>query len=459
MDVYGFVYGRSQASHQQYTVITQQVMASLAIVLNTTYKLLNGEYAVALRVTHERRQKYYAISTLIINNSSTFKCLPKDWIAGGAEDNGLGKFRKSFANYKECNELLRQKLNDAQRILKSYEETNSLFSFQGFEADLKNKPHLEVQVKLTSTVDMLIDEYYSQHIKVLEEQGRVGLAGLYLEVQNILKKFKPNALLSDVNTRFLESFEYWMRNTRGNKDTTISVKMRNLQRVINQAIEDKLFKQENYPFGEKKYSINKRLNCKTKKIAITLDKINKLRKLKLKPGSALHLAQQMFLFSYYSRGMNFIDMSYLTWQDVSESHLNYTRRKTGGQFEIPLNDYNLEIIKFYKSNYCIKGNYVFPILDLAIHKTLKQQYTRKKTALKAVNDNLKKLAAMIGEANLKLTTNVGRHTYATGLKRSGANTSFISEALGHATEEQTQTYLDSFEKGAIESWEMKMFES
>ncbi len=100
---------------------------------------------------------------------------------------------------------------------------------------------------------------------------------------------------------------------------------------------------------------------------------------------------------------------------------------------------------------------MFPILDLTIHKTLKQQYTRKKTALKAVNDNLKKLATLINEPTLKLTTNVGRHSYATGLKRSGAQTSYITQALGHATEFQTQTYLDEFETGVIESWENKMF--
>ncbi len=100
-------------------------MASLAIVLNTTYKLLNGQYAVALRVTHQRKQKYYAISTLVTDNFSTFKCSPKDWIAAGAEDNGLGKFRKSFPSYKECNEILRQKLNDAHKILKRYESTNA----------------------------------------------------------------------------------------------------------------------------------------------------------------------------------------------------------------------------------------------------------------------------------------------------------------------------------------------
>jgi integrase/recombinase XerD len=423
-------------------------MATVAIVLNTTKKLTNEQYSIALRVTHKREKKYYAINSLITNQNLKFRCTIYEWKPAEAEDNGLGKFRKQFKAFKEYNSILETKLTEAQNLLKKYELEGLEFDFALFEADLKRKE----KPLVTS-----LSEFYSQQITILEQQGRVGLGGLYYEVQRILNKFKPDALLSDVNIRFLESFEYWMRNTRGNKDTTISVKMRNLQRVINQAIEDKLFKLENYPFGEKKYSINKRLNSKTKKIAITLDKIGKLRNLNLELDSALYLAQQMFLFSYYSRGMNFIDMSYLTWQDVSETHINYVRRKTGGQFEIPLNEYNRVILSHYKSKYRIKGNFVFPILDLAIHHTLQQQYTRKKTALKAVNDNLKKLAAMIGEPSLKLTTNVGRHTYATGLKRSGANTSYISEALGHATEEQTQTYLDSFEKGAIESWEKKMF--
>lgn len=423
-------------------------MATIAIVLNTTKKLANEQYSVALRVTHQREKKYYAINSLVINQTLKFRCSIIEWKPAEVEDNGLGKFRKQFKAYKECNAILEAKLNEANKILKRYESEGLDFDFTVFEADLKRKE----RPLITS-----LDEYYSQQIIILEEQGRVGMAGLYYEVQRILKKYKPDALLSDVNIRFLEGFEYWMRNTRGNKDTTISVKMRNLQRIINQAIEDRLFKPENYPFGEKKYSINKRLNNKTKKIAITLDKISKLKNLELEPGSALHLAQQMFLFSYYSRGMNFIDMSYLNWQDISETHINYTRRKTGGQFEIPLNEHNQAILDYYKAHNKVKGNYVFPVLDLAVHQTLKQQYTRKKTALKAVNDNLKKLAKMIGEPTLKLTTNVGRHTYATGLKRSGANTSYISEALGHATEEQTQTYLDSFEKGAIESWEKKMF--
>ena len=59
----------------QNTVITPQVMATVAIVLNTTYKLANSEYAVALRVIHERKTKYYSISTLVTNQGLSFNVL------------------------------------------------------------------------------------------------------------------------------------------------------------------------------------------------------------------------------------------------------------------------------------------------------------------------------------------------------------------------------------------------
>jgi integrase len=435
-------------------------MANVAIILNTTKKLSNNEHPVALRVTHDYKRKYYTINSLLTDQTIKFRCNAEHFKSPEVEDNGLGKFRKSFPNYKECNEILKAKLDHVQKILKRYDDLEAPFVFEFFEAELKQKhvKRLTIEPKQEEIAQISISTYYEQQIEILEEQKREGTAGLYRENKRILSKFKPDALIKDVNFRFLESFEYWMRNERGNKDTTISVKMRNLQRVINQAIEDNLFNKEDYPFGEKKYSINKRLDHNTKKIAIKLDRISKLKELILIPGSALHFAQQIFLFSYYCRGMNFVDITYLKWKQVSDTHISYVRKKTRGKFEIPINQYNKPILDYFKINYKLDGGFVFPIIDLSIHQTIKQQYTRKKTAIKAVNDNLKKLATLIGEPNLRLTTNVGRHSYATGLKRSGANTSYITEALGHATQEQTQTYLDEFEKGEIESWENKMFE-
>ncbi|RZM24755.1 MAG: hypothetical protein EOO88_21740 [Pedobacter sp.] len=424
-------------------------MATVATVLKTTKKLSNNEYAVAIRVTHERLSKYIAISTLVTNQSLKWRCSTDTWKAATEEDNGLGKFRKAHPSYKDCNSILEIKLKEANNILNRYDEQQLPFSFELFDADLRH-----IVKPLTSS----LEGYYTEQIIILEEQQREGTAGLYRENRSILKMFRPNALLSDVNFRFLESFEYWLRNVRKNKDTSISVKMRNLQRVINQAIEDKLLKREDYPFGEKKYSVNKRLDHTTKKIAIHTDNVTKLKALCLKEGSAMHFAQQICLFSYFCRGMNFIDMTFLRWDNVTETHIEYKRRKTGSRFQIPLNSHSQQILAYFRASHKDNHGYVFPIIDPTIHITTKQQYTRKKTALKAVNDNLKQLAKMIKEPTLKLSTNVLRHTYATGLKRSGAQTSYITEALGHATEFQTQTYLDSFERGAIESWENKMFD-
>jgi len=432
-------------------------MATVAVVIKTTKKLSNNEYAVAIRATHDRQSRYYPLSTLVTNQSLPWRCNADQWKPAEEEDNGLGKFRKTFLPYKECNEILKAKLDEAKRILKQFDEDNNAFDFDQFESQLKKKDVRKVETKSTLFSSVSIQSYYAQQILILEEQKREGMAGLYRENQSILKKFKPNAMLTDIDFRFLESFEYWMRNDRGNMDTTISVKLRNLQRVINQAIDDKLFDKDNYPFGAKLYSVTKRLDHSTKKIAIHTDKVGKLKAPVLKPGSSLHFAQQICLFSYYCRGMNFIDITFLRWGAVSETTLEYRRIKTGGKFVIPLNAHSLAILDYFKRTHTDNHGFVFPIINPLIHVTTKQKYTRKKTALKAMNDNLKKLANMIGEPTLKLSTNMLRHSYATGMKRAGANTSYITEALGHATQEQTQTYLDEFEKGVIESWENKMF--
>jgi len=46
----------------------------------------------------------------------------------------------------------------------------------------------------------------------------------------------------------------------------------------------------------------------------------------------------------------------------------------------------------------------------------------------------------------KVTTYVARHSFSTILKKSGASTEFIQEALGHTDVKTTQNYLDSFDK-------------
>jgi integrase len=61
-----------------------------------------------------------------------------------------------------------------------------------------------------------------------------------------------------------------------------------------------------------------------------------------------------------------------------------------------------------------------------------------------MNKRMKKVGRTLGIGNV--TTYTARHSYATVLKRSGANIAYISESLGHNSLQTTETYLASFEK-------------
>lgn len=251
--------------HSRQLLHNKSVMATVAIVLKTKQQLSNGEFAVALRVTQNRVRKYFNLSTLVVDQSLNFRCTLEQWRPASLEDNGLGLFLRTVKGYKELNHILEEKLSLAHNILRRYDQDDIPFDFERFEEDLRGSRNSKSKHKVR-----LID-YYRSLITELEDQQKIGLATIYEDTMSMLSKFRPNILLADVNVRFLECFEAWLRFERGNKDTTISVKIRNLQRVINIAIAEKLFKIEDYPFGEKKYSVNKRLNHKTRNRAVPLD--------------------------------------------------------------------------------------------------------------------------------------------------------------------------------------------
>jgi integrase len=426
-------------------------MATVAIVLKTKQKLSNNQYAVALRVTHNRISRYISINSLLIDQTNKFRCTVDEWKPAALEDDGLGKFLKSIPNYKHLNFILQEKLTSAKKALQKWGD-DEIFDFEKFEQELRGVTNTKAPAKAKLTLQL----YYKQIIQELEQQLKIGLSTVFIDTQSLLKKFKPNALVEDVDLKFLEAFEAFLRHDRGNKDTTISVKMRNLQRVLNLAIGDKLFQPDKYPFGEKRYSINKRLNHKTRKRSIGLDLISRIKELDVSGQPKLQLAKDIFLFSFYTRGMNFIDIAALKWSHVANNEIYYIRKKTSQPFYIPINEGVSSIIECYKPLFTSQG-YIFPIYNDAIHKTPKQKYTRKKTALKAINDNLKEIAKLIGQEQLNLTTYVSRHSYATNLKKAGVATAYISEALGHQTESQTQIYLEQFNTNEISELESKIF--
>lgn len=88
------------------------------------------------------------------------------------------------------------------------------------------------------------------------------------------------------------------------------------------------------------------------------------------------------------------------------------------------------------------NNYIFPILS-----GKETELEVKKKAIRtagAINRWMKKIAEALGIE--RVTTYTARHSFATVLKRAGANIAYISESLGHQDMKTTENYLASFER-------------
>jgi len=407
-------------------------MAKIKIILLDipSRKLKNGTYPIELRITHQRKRK-----SIPLDKYAT----PEKW------NKDTGRFRRSFPNYSKENKVLLKIEGKANDVARNIERDGLPFSFPEFNKRFLHKP-----------VSNLVKDYYKLLIDGLQAEGKESTASPYITTKNSLLSFakkssfyRANSLtLSEIDYHFLLEFEKWLRQERKIKDTSISVYMRNIRTVLNKAIKkDKILKPEQYPFHD--YEISK-LDHTTKTRATTKEVIHKIRDATFPDHSREQLAQHVFIFSYYSRGMNFVDISLLTTKNIMGDRIEYKRSKTKKNFSFKILQPVREILDFYLEHNKMEGDYIFPIYDEAIHKTPKQMYNRRKQALRTINDQFPAIAEKIKMKGLKLTTYVSRHTYATTLKNADVSIAKISEALGHTTEKVTQTYLKQFEKDVLD---------
>ena len=216
---------------------------------------------------------------------------------------------------------------------------------------------------------------------------------------------------------------------------TISFYMRNLRAVYNRAVEKGLTPQ-NKPFRHVYTGVDK-----TIKRAIPIKEIKALKELDLSLKPSLNFARDMFMFSFYTRGMSFIDMAYLKKSNLQNGILTYRRRKTGQQLTIKWEKCMEVIVSKYPQN---QTDYLLPIIKETVNE--RRQYDN---ALHMVNYHLKDLSLML-KLQRPLTMYVARHSWASAAKARNIPLSVISEGMGHDSEATTQIYLASLETSVVD---------
>ncbi len=258
----------------------------------------------------------------------------------------------------------------------------------------------------------------------------------YSATLNSFMRFRKDndVMLDEIDSELMMEYEAYMR-AQGITKNTVSFYMRILRAVYNRAVEKGLTEQRN-PFRHVYTGIDK-----TVKRAIPLNAVKQIKGLDLSVNPSLEFARDIFLFSFYTRGMSFIDMAYLKKKDLQNGILSYRRRKTGQQLFIRWEKCMQEIVGKYQKD---GTDYLLPIIKKSGNE--QRQY---RNALRLVNNKLKKIATMAG-LQVNLTMYVSRHSWASIAKNKNVPLSVISEGMGHDSEATTQIYLASLDSSSVD---------
>lgn len=305
------------------------------------------------------------------------------------------------------------------------------------------------------TVDVIVGEFQKQSSEVtlfsymdnligkLWRQGQHRTSETYKATLNSFRRFREgiDVYFEDIDSELLVSYEYHLR-SKELSPNTISFYMKRLRAVYNNAVEDGYVDNRN-PF-KKVFTSSE----KTVKRAIQLKYIRQLKDMDLSHSASKSFARDMFLFSFYTRGMSFVDMAYLQKKNLKDGVLTYRRKKTGQLLSIRWEPCMQKIVNQYSS---LSSPFLLSVIKDSTDNTRKQYHN----ALTLINRNLKAIGKELGLV-LPLTMYVARHSWASIARDEGIPLSVISEGMGHDSVNTTQIYLASLETQVIDNANKKI---
>lgn len=275
-------------------------------------------------------------------------------------------------------------------------------------------------------------------ITQLEQIGKERTAETYTATLNSFERFMGNRgdmLIGEIDSALIVEYETYLKSA-GICPNSSSYYMRNLRAIYNRAVDKELTVQRN-PFKHVYTGIDK-----TMKRAVPMKVIRQIRDMELRFSPSMDYARDIFMFSFYTRGMSFVDMAFLKKKDVRNGILSYRRHKTNQQLFIKWEKPMQEIIDKYDTT---DTPYLLPIIK-GIAGNERRQY---QNAAHLINRKLKMIGELL-DLNVVLTTYVARHAWASIAKSKNISISVICEAMGHDSENTTKIYLASLDTSAVD---------
>lgn len=269
------------------------------------------------------------------------------------------------------------------------------------------------------------------------QQNKLRLAETYQSALNSFSLYinKVEILMEDIDSKMIEGYESYLKQKKLTLNT-ISFYMRILRAIYNRAVKSGVIADKK-PFDRVFTTMTK-----TTKRAIPIQTIQKIAQAHVKNKNEA-LARDLFLFSFYTRGMSFVDIAYLKKTDLNNTYLIYKRKKTGQELKIA---WRKEMQELVDRNSSKDGVHLLGILDENSEKSLRFQYHYTQCI---INTALKRLGKQLN-LGTNLTMYVARHSWATIARQKNIPISVICDGMGHNSEKTTQIYLQSVDAEAID---------
>jgi len=377
----------------------------------------NDGGGIELRVTADRRMRRYALG---------YSCQPAQW------DDRTQRFTSRMEDATSKNRALSEVLLTVGRILDRMMSAGS-WDWVTFDRHYRNAGDQHDLAGYLRTIE-------ADQSRI----GRIGNAFAYRYTANVVDRCMQCVHLSELSAEHLHRIDAMLRRD-GAQDAGISYVMRTIRAAVNRAMRDGLLAAERYPFATRRsrgYDVGA-LKTKSSPRSLSQEEIDRIKGLDLSQYPRYAQAVRLFLWSYYCRGMAWVDMAHLRKSDIVGGRIYYRRKKTITKVDrvlsMPITPALAELLAAFGP---VDGGWLLPILGKNQRTELQQRYRRLRQ-LDKTNTLLREVGEILG-LSAPLTSYVARHTYATTLKRSNVPVAKISEALGHSSLITTEIYLAQF---------------
>ena len=348
---------------------------SIEVICYKSKVLKNNENPLMLRVTKDRKRKYLSLGISV---------KPEHW------DFEKNQPKRDCPNKEFIQQLIANKIRIYQEQVLEYKIEDKEFT----ATTLVEKVNNPVRAKT-------VKEVFELYIQRLMVANRIRYAEMFKVTLKSLIKFNGHLdiYFSDIDVAWLKRYESFML-SENLAMNTLETRFVRLRTVFNLAIEEKIVKKEYYPFDTFKVS---KLKQKTAKRSILKSDVLRILEYKGKTDYE-RLSIDLFTFSYLTAGLNFVDISRLTSNNLIDNRISYTRKKTKKLITIPLQPKAMELINKHADE---KNPYLFPILS-KFHKTEQQKVNRVHKVISKVNKCLKDIGKELN-IPINLTTYCLRH--------------------------------------------------